>query len=57
MHFLRHENKVNENKVVSYCEALRCEAIKTTTKLVSLMSNLQTYYPVKLNFQNVDQQT
>ena len=33
MHFLRHENKVNENKVL-YCKALRCETIKNNKKLL-----------------------
>ena len=51
---LRHENKVNENKISSYCEALRYETIK---KLFSLMSNLKTYYNFKLDFQNGDQHT
>ena len=45
---LRHENKVNENKVLSYCEALRCETMK---KLISFMSELQAYYQFKLDFQ------
>ena len=53
-HYLRHKNKVNENEV-SYCEALRCETIKNTTKkLFSFMSNLQTYFHFKLDFQKVD---
>ena len=51
-----HENKVNENKVFLYCEALRCETItKRTQKLFSIMSNLQTYYHLKLDFQKLDQ--
>ena len=50
---LRHENKVNENKVL-YCKALRFETIK---KLFSFMSNLQTYYHFNLDFQKVDQYT
>ena len=37
----------NENKVLSYCEALRCETIK--------MQNLQTYYHFQPDFQKVDQ--
>ena len=53
-HNLRQENKVNEEKVLSYCEALKCETIK---KLYSLMSKLQTFYHFKLNFQKVDQYT
>ena len=51
-----HENKVKEEKV-SYCKALRCETIKNTTKLCSFMSNLQTYYHFKLDFQKEDQHT
>ena len=43
---LRHENKVNETKVLSYCKALRCETI--------CMLNLQTYYHFRLDFQKVD---
>ena len=33
------------------------ETIKHTKKLFSLMSNLQTYYHFKLDFQKVDQYT
>ena len=35
-HYLRHENKANENKVLSYCEALRYMLIvlKNYDKLV-----------------------
>ena len=55
-HYLRHENKVNENKV-SYCKTLRCETIKINKKSFSFMSNSQTYYHLKLDFQNVDQHT
>ena len=35
-HYLRHENKANKNKVLSHCEALRCETIKTTKQLFPL---------------------
>ena len=45
-HYLRHEDKVNENKVISYGEALRCE----TTIKKYFMSNLKTYYYSKLDF-------
>ena len=40
--YLRDENKVNENKVLSYCVALRYmqNIIKTMEKLLSIMSNL-----------------
>ena len=41
-HFSRHENKVNENKVLSYCEALRCETIKNKKSCFPLC---QTYKP------------
>ena len=47
-YYLRHENKVNKNKVL-YCKALRCEIIKTT--------NLQAYSHFKLDSQKVDQHT
>ena len=48
--------KINlkKNKVLYY-KALRCETIKK--KMFSLMSNLQTYYHFKLDFQKVDQHT
>ena len=39
-HHLRHENKVNENNVLSYCETLRCETIKK-----SRFPLCQTYKP------------
>ena len=29
-HYLKHENQINENKVLSYCETLRCETTKRT---------------------------
>ena len=48
--------KLNQNKVL-HCRALRCETIKNNKKLFSLMSNLQTYYHFKLDFQKVDQHT
>ena len=63
-HYLRHENKVNENKVLSYCKALRCETIKK--QKFSFMSNLQTYYHFTIDWeqeqlekleQKVDQHT
>ena len=46
-------NKVNKNKVLWYCEALRCET-KSDKKMFSIMSNLQTHYHFKLDFQKVD---
>ena len=56
-HYKRHQNKVNENKVL-YCKALRCETIKNNKrKLFSFMLNLQTYYHFKLDFQKVNQHT
>ena len=51
--------KANENKVL-YFEALsyKQNIIKGTIKtLVSIMTNLQTHYYLKLDFQNVDQHT
>ena len=54
-HYLRLDNKVNENKVLSYYKALR--TIKNNEMLFSFMSNLQAYYNFKLDFQNVDQHT
>ena len=54
---MRHENKVNENKVWSYCEALRFETIKKKKKVVFKYVNLQTYYHFQLDFQKVDQHT
>ena len=36
-HYLRHENKVNENKILSHCKALRCKTIKTRKKLFSFI--------------------
>ena len=56
-HYLRHENKVNENKVLSYCEPLRCDTIKNNNTVVFFMSNLQNYYHFKLDFQKVNQHT
>ena len=57
---MRHENKVNENKVLSYCAAwsYMCNNKKqnktttTTKKFFSIMLNLQIYYHFKLDFQN-----
>ena len=40
-----------ENKVLSYCEALRCETTKNNKNLSSFKSNLQMYYHFKLDFQ------
>ena len=39
---MRHENKVNKNKVSLYCKALRCEQIENNKGVVPFMSNLQT---------------
>ena len=50
------KNKVNENKVL-YCRVLGCETIKNNKRLFSLMSNLQTHYHFKLDFQKVAQHT
>ena len=48
-HVLRHKNKVNENKVLSYCDALRCSW--NNKKLFTVISNLQISH-FKLDFQN-----
>ena len=53
---MRHENNVNENKVL-YCKVSRCETVKNNKKLFFLMSNLQPYYQFQLDFQKVDQHT
>ena len=56
---LRHGNKVNEIKYFNIlthhdiCKTI----IKNNEKLSSIMSNLQTHYHFKLDFQKVDQQT
>ena len=48
-HYLRHENKVNENKVFSFCEALRYMSTNDKRqKMLSFMSNLQTYHHLNL---------
>ena len=60
-HYLRHDNTVNEaneNKVLSSCEALRCETMKKQQNILFFfMSKLQIHYHFKLNFQKVDQHT
>ena len=45
-HYLRHENKVNENKVLSYCDASRSQTIKKKKKLscVEKAAYLQDIY-------------
>ena len=49
------QNKVMENKVLSYCEALRYVYMnKKNEKLISIMSNLQTHNHYKLDIQRVD---
>ena len=55
--FDTYKNEANENKVLSHSEALRCETIKNNKTLFSFMSNVQTYYHSKLDFQKVDQHT
>ena len=49
--------KIRYIKIKYYCKALRCETIKNIKKLFSFISNLQTYYHLKLDFQKVDQHT
>ena len=55
-HYLGHEGQVNEIKSLLNCEAFRYmyEIIKTLKTLFSIMSNLQTHYHFKLDFQNVE---
>ena len=55
-HYLRHENEVNKNKVLSYGEALRYmwNNKKTGKKLFSFMWNLHHF---QLCFQKVDRYT
>ena len=57
MHYLGHENKVNENKKYHIVRHYGLKQSKTTKKLFSFISNLQTYYHFKLDFQKVDQHT
>ena len=52
---MRHENKVNENKILSYWKALRCETLKNNKKLVSLYVKLTNFHHFELDFQQVDQ--
>ena len=52
---LESENQIDENKVL-YFKALRCETIKTT-KMFSFMSDLQTYYNFKIDYQKMDKHT
>ena len=40
-HCLQHENKVNENKVLSYRKASRCETIQNNKKVVFLYVKLK----------------
>ena len=40
-HHLRHENKVNENKVLTYCKASRCETIKKCFPLCQIYKPIQ----------------
>ena len=48
------EDKVNERKALSYWKPLRYMWKK---KSFSIMSNLQTHYHFKLDFQKADQHT
>ena len=49
-HYMRHENKVNENKVFSYCDALRRETIVEQQKTVILYVKLTNLLAFKLDF-------
>ena len=56
-HYLRHENKATK---IEYYHAAGFQDVKqskTPKKLFIFMSNLQSYYHFKLDFQNVDQHT
>ena len=55
-YYLKHGNKVNGNKGLSNCEALRyMRNNNNNKKLFSFMSSLQTYYHFKRDFQRADQ--
>ena len=55
-YYLRHENKVNENKVLTYCDALiyMQKHVQNNEKVVLHYVNLQTHYRFKLDSQKVD---
>ena len=42
-HYLRHENKMNENKVLSYCEALRCEKKSWWKKWLRVWTSIECF--------------
>ena len=54
--YLTHENKANENKVLSHCEAFRYKwnIIKTIEDLFCFVSNLQTLNHFKLDLKKMD---
>ena len=54
-HYLRRENEVNKNKVLSYLRQVICNytyatIVKKNKKLFSITSNLQTRYHFKQDF-------
>ena len=55
-HYLRHENKVNKNKVLSYCEALRYMRNNKKKVVLNYVKHTNTL-SFKLDFQKVDQHT
>ena len=52
-HYLAHENKVIQNKVLSYCEALRY-MWNNRKKVVLHYIKLTNHYRFELDFQKVD---
>ena len=59
---MRHENKVIENKVLSYCQALRYmwsskKKKKKKQQQIVVLRYVQLTNNFKLDFQNVDQRT
>ena len=59
-HYLRHENRVIRNKVVIILWGINIyveTGLKLWKKLFTIISNLQTHYHFKLDFQKVDQNT
>ena len=42
-HYLRHENKINENKALSYCEALRCEKKSWWKKWLRVWTSIECF--------------
>ena len=53
--YLRHENKANENKLLAYCKASRCETVKNNKKNVFLYVKHTNLLSFKLDFQKLEQ--